>query len=180
MPELTRKVVNLYIDSAEAFATTQSERELIRLAAELNSVPQGWKLPGSKPPKRLYRRTGEARDAGVDRVRSKAGKGFYVGDIWASAERPPDGISLPDATTSSWLRLSRREIHIALCTRSARYRKYVDAIDQNFNLLIGVVAIAVAGKIGMAVTVVSSLVAALLRLIMKMGVAVFCKSYAAG
>jgi hypothetical protein len=173
MPELTRKVVGLYIDSAEVFATTQSERKLIRLATGLNSVPQGWKLPGSKPPKRRYRGT-------VDHVRKKGKKGLYVGDIRASAERPSDGINLSDATTSSWLNLARKEIHIALCTKSTRYRKYVDAIDQNFNLLIGVIAIAIAGRIGMAVTVVSSLVAALLRLILKMGVAVFCKSYADG
>jgi hypothetical protein len=37
MPELTTQVVNRYIDSARAFATSETERRIIQLASDLNS-----------------------------------------------------------------------------------------------------------------------------------------------
>jgi hypothetical protein len=61
----------------------------------------------------------------------------------------------------------------------ARYRKHVDVIRDNVHLLIGGIAVQVAGKLGFAVAIVAALVAALLRVILQMGLTVFCKRFEA-
>lgn len=72
------------------------------------------------------------------------------------------------------------EIHAALCKRTARYRKHVEAVRDNVHLLIGGIAVYVAGELGFAVAIVAALVAALLRIVLQMGVAVFCKKFESG
>jgi hypothetical protein len=72
------------------------------------------------------------------------------------------------------------EIHAALCKRTARYRKHVDVIRDNVHLLIGGIAVQIAGKLGFAVAIVAALVAALLRIVLQMGVTIFCKKFESG
>ncbi len=72
------------------------------------------------------------------------------------------------------------EIHAALCKKTARYRKHVEIARDNIHLLIGGIAFQVAGKIGIAVAVIAALVAALLRLVLQMGISVFCRRFETG
>jgi hypothetical protein len=118
-----------------------------------------------------YQKAKSARGTG-DYSAKRSGK--FIAQIHASAETP----FKEDETTRTWRHLIEKEIHLALCTRSVRYRKYVDALDHNANLLIGTIAGFAATKLGMAVPVVAGLVAALLRMAVKLGVAVFCKKFA--
>jgi hypothetical protein len=101
----------------------------------------------------------------------KKHKGMFVGEINAASQEGPDAVVL------SWKRLILKEIHAALCRRTARYRKEVDTFKDDANILIGAIAGYVAGKLGVAVAVVAALVAALLRLVVSMGVAVFCERF---
>jgi hypothetical protein len=80
----------------------------------------------------------------------------------------------------SWQGLILNEIHAALCGRSKKYRKHVEALRDNANLLIGGIAVHIAGQLGVAVAVVAALVAALLRLVFSMGLSVFCRRFEAG
>lgn len=187
MPSLNRELVGRYIESAELFAASEAERKMIRLASEIN-WPTRYRAPLGRA---RYRRYTEERHEFKSKHKSKSrsGKlpetfsrfatkktGIRIRALAASADEPVEA----DGTTRSWQRLIRKEIHLALCTRSARYRKYVDAINHNVHLLIGAIAVSVAGQLGLAVTVVAALVAALLRLTVSMGVAVFCKKFAEG
>jgi hypothetical protein len=72
------------------------------------------------------------------------------------------------------------EIHEALCKRTSRYRKNVEVIRDNVHLLIGGIAVHVAGKFGFAVAIVAAVVAALLRIVLQMGVTIFCKKFESG
>jgi hypothetical protein len=72
------------------------------------------------------------------------------------------------------------EIHAALCKKTVRYRKHVDVIRDNVHLLIGGIAVQVAGRLGFAVAIVAALVAALLRIVLQMGITVFCQRFESG
>ena len=155
---LTRELVNRYIESAQPFAQSKEERLAIEAAELLNSPPRrysGGAGGGSSgvPPLPLPRR----------RRRNPFDESDYV------AERE----------VTRWQTLALREIHIALCSRSTRYRKYVEIVRDNANMLIGGIAFRVAQTLGVAVAVVAALVAALLRWAFAMGVSVFCKRFAA-
>lgn len=89
-------------------------------------------------------------------------------------------LSKPEAQVRSWQDLIMKELHTAFCTRSRRYQKYVAAFSDNVHLLIGGIAVYVAGQIGVAVAIVAALVAALLRVVCTMGVSVFCRRFEAG
>jgi hypothetical protein len=159
-------LVSRYIESGQVFATSEAEKKMLRLASELNSPT---------------RRTRTHTVSTMHRVRFKSAKsssgysakksGKFIGTVFASADKE-------DKTARTWQQLIRKEIHLALCTQSTRYRKYVEAVNNNVHLLIGAIAVSVAGQLGLAVAVVAALVAALLRLSMSMGIAVFCKKFA--
>lgn len=167
MAILDRNLVSRYIESGQVFAASETEKKMVRLALELNSPPRGHRAwPGrTMYSRRKFKSAKSARGYSI----KKSGK--FIGEILASAEKA-------DETSSNWQRLIRKEIHLALCTRSTRYRKYVENLSHNVHLLIGAIAVSVAGKLGLAVTVVAALVASLLRLSVSMGVAVFCKKFA--
>ena len=93
-------------------------------------------------------------------------------------ERPAQ--SKADKTVRSLEELIWDEIHTALCKRTARYRKHIDSLKNNVHLLIGGIAVHVAEKIGLAVAIVAALVAALLRIVLGMGISVFCKKFQSG
>jgi hypothetical protein len=102
-------------------------------------------------------------------------------EIQAETEPPEERISRKifrkspvDPEVDSIRRLVLREPGKALCEKSPRYRKAIADLKRNGSLLIAGVAGYVASKFGLAVGVVTALVAALLRLILQMGVAAFC------
>jgi hypothetical protein len=166
MAILDRNLVSRYIESGQVFAASETEKKMVRLALELNS-PRGHR---ARPGRTMYSRR-KFKSAKSARGYSIKKSGKFIGEIFASAEKA-------DETSRNWQRLIRKEIHLALCTRSTRYRKYVENLSHNVHLLIGAIAVSVAGKLGLAVTVVAALVASLLRLSVSMGVAVFCKKFA--
>jgi hypothetical protein len=159
MTILDGELVSRYIESGKIFAASETEKKMLRLASELNAPPRA---------RHSMRKFRMAKSGG--RFSAKKSRKF-IGTILASAEKE-------DKTARTWQELIRKEIHLALCTRSTRYRKCVQAINDNVHLLIGAIAVFVAGQLGLAVAVVAALVAALLKLSMSMGVAVFCKKYA--
>jgi hypothetical protein len=162
MPALTRKKVDLYIDTAHAFVTTPIEKEVVQVAAELNSFPDKRRTPTVK---RRYK--GRAsRKKRVPTLRT------YVGRILASASTTAG--PKPIITVQQ---LIRQEILLALCKKSSPYSKHVRAIKHSVDVLILGVSAFVAEKIKMSVVVVASLVAAFLRIILAMSVSVFCKKY---
>lgn len=108
--------------------------------------------------------------------KKKKSKGKYIGDIHAQAEAETKETKV----VRSLKQLILDEIYAALCKKSQRYRRYVDQVKQNGHLLIGAIAVQVAGHLGMAVGVVAALVAALLRLAFSMGIEIFCKRYRSG
>jgi hypothetical protein len=105
--------------------------------------------------------------------RAKNTKRKFVAEMHFAADKAADTVqSLRD---SIW-----KEIHTALCTQSRKYRKHVEVVRDNANLLIGAIAVSIAGTLGVAVAVVAALVAALLRIVFTMGIAVFCRRFATG
>jgi hypothetical protein len=142
MTTLTPELVNRYIESAQPFVESKTDRLVLQRAEDLNTPPK-------------YRRR---RNPHVEKpIKSKAEKTVR---------------SLEDSILE--------EIHAALCKRTTRYRKYVDAVRDNIHLLIGGISVYVAGVFGFAVAVVAPLVAALLRIVLAMGVAIFCKRFKPG
>jgi hypothetical protein len=147
MPNLTRELVNRYIESAQPFVESKAEQLAIELASRLNSPA---KHRRERNPKRKF-----------------------VAEMHCATDKPA-------AEVLAWQDLALKELHIALCTRSSRYRKQVDALKHNSNLLIASIAGYLAGSIGVAVAIVAALVAALLRLVCSMGISIFCKKFKAG
>ena len=107
------------------------------------------------------------------RLRNPRGK--YIGDMYFAAHVDKAAVKVESLQTAIWA-----EIHAALCKKTARYRKHVDVIRDNVHLLIGGIAVHVAGKLGLAVAIVAAVVAALLRIVLQMGVTVFCKRFKSG
>jgi uncharacterized membrane-anchored protein len=105
--------------------------------------------------------------------RQKNPRGKFIGTINAAADK--DAVKVESLESAIWA-----EIHAALCKRTARYRKNVDVIRDNVHLLIGGIAVHVAEKFGLAVAIVAAVVAALLRIVLQMGVTVFCKRFKSG
>jgi hypothetical protein len=162
MPTLTRSKVNRYIDSAHPFVTSPIEEEVIHVAFKLNSFPDRPRKPTVK--KRYKGRASKRRRAPM--------LSTYVGTILASASATTEPKPIISAQ-----QLIRQEIHLALCKKSSRYSQHVRAISHSVDVLILGVSAYVAEKIKMSVVVVASLVAAFLRIILAMGVSVFCKKY---
>jgi hypothetical protein len=150
MPALTPELVNKYIESAQPFVESKTDRLVLQQAVELNAPPKF----------RQYRRERNPR-------------GKYIGDMYFAADKDAEKVeSLQEAIWG--------EIHAAFCKKTARYRKNVEVIRDNVHLLIGGIAVYVAGKFGLAVAIVAAVVAAMLRLVLQMGVAVFCKRFKSG
>jgi hypothetical protein len=142
MTTLTPELVNRYIQSAQPFVESETDRLALRRAIELNA-----------PPKHR---------------RERNPKGKYIGEMYFAADK--DAAKVESLQTAIWV-----EIHAALCKTTARYRKHVDVIRDNVHLLIGAIAVQVAGKLGLAVAIVAAVVAALLRIVLQMGLTIFCK-----
>lgn len=88
--------------------------------------------------------------------------------------------SSAEKDVASWKMLIIKELHIALCSRSKKYAKYVTALKENANLLIGAVAgwLAHSARIAVAAaTVIAALVAAVLKFVLALGVGVFCERW---
>lgn len=71
-------------------------------------------------------------------------------------------------------------IAVPLCKRSARYKKELSVLGHSGDVIIISIAAAVANTLGVNIVIVASLVAALLRMALKMGVRVFCKRLESG
>lgn len=99
--------------------------------------------------------------------------GKYIPEMKFAADKAAEEVL-------SWRNSILQEIHAALCKGSTRYKKYVGQVRDNANLLIGGIAVYIAGEIGVAVAVVAALVASLLRMVFLMGLSVFCKRFKAG
>jgi hypothetical protein len=78
----------------------------------------------------------------------------------------------------SWRNVILKEINAALCSRSPRYKKEVSAIKHSADVLILAIAAAVAKALEVNIVVIAALVAALLRMVLSMGVSLFCKTIA--
>lgn len=79
-----------------------------------------------------------------------------------------------------WQDLILKEIHTALCKKSKRYSKEVAALKHSGEVLILAISAGVAKAIGVNIVVIAALVAALLRIMVLMGISVFCKNYEIG
>jgi hypothetical protein len=99
----------------------------------------------------------------------------FIPEMYFSAEEPKAQVEV-----LSWRKLILKEIHAALCRRSARYKKEVAVIKNSVDLVIVAIAAHVAQLLKVNIAVVAGLVAALLRFISKMGVSVFCQKFKAG
>jgi hypothetical protein len=148
MTTLTPELVNRYIESAQPFVESKTDRLVLQRAIQLNAPP-------------------------TKHRRQKNPSGKFVGKIYAAADK--DAVKVESLENAIWA-----EIHAALCKRTVRYRKNVDVLRDNVHLLIGGIAVYVAGKFGFAVAIVAAVVAALLRIVLQMGIAVFCKRFRSG
>jgi hypothetical protein len=77
----------------------------------------------------------------------------------------------------AWQTLILQEIHAAICGRDRKYRREVTALKKNGRLLIGAIAGYVAASLGVVTAVIAALVAAILRMVVVMGITVFCKKF---
>lgn len=148
MTALTPELVRRYIESAEPFVESKTDRLVLQRAIRLNSPP-------------------------TKHRRQKNPRGKFIGKIYAATDK--DALKVESLESAVW-----KEIHAALCKKTARYRKNVDVIRDNVHLLIGGIAVHVAGKFGLAVAIVSAVVAALLRIVLQMGVTIFCERFKSG
>jgi hypothetical protein len=156
MPILPSEVVNRYIENAQAVAESKTERLAVNFALRVNAPP--FSLGLIEPPRHImYRRARNPRTAGGPKERSKTEKEFQT-----------------------WVDSVLAEIHAALCKRSARYKKEVSVLRHSGDVIIISIAAAVANKLGVNIVIVASLVAALLRMALKMGASVFCKRFESG
>jgi hypothetical protein len=114
----------------------------------------------------------------------------FLGDqpIYLAASAEPDADTMKDEASSrrdapefrqvtieSWKRVILKQLHIALCQRSRRYRSEVNDLKKNGKLLIAAITGYVAAKVGAAAAVIAALVAALLRFAISMGISAFCE-----
>ena len=144
------ELVNAYLEDAQAAASTRRETEALQA---INAPLFEFMLSQA-----LFR---SAKDKEISREVQ------FVGELAGGAPPP----------SSPWRDVILQEIHLALCEHSKKYAKEVKALASNGRLLIGAIAGYVAAILGWSVAVIAALVAALLRLIFKMGVSVFCKMY---
>jgi hypothetical protein len=94
-------------------------------------------------------------------------------DFMGTPSKKADDI---EQTVKSWRSLILEELRIAFCEpKNPKYRKEVEALKENGNLLIGVVAGYVAACVNASAAVLAALVAATLRLVLSMGVSTFCR-----
>jgi len=75
----------------------------------------------------------------------------------------------------SWMTSIRCELYEALCKKSRKYFGLLSKLRNNIQLLIGAVGMAVASAIGFSMGVVAALVSSILALILKIGLAAFCR-----
>ena len=75
----------------------------------------------------------------------------------------------------SWMISIRCELYEALCKKSRKYFGLLSKLRNNIQLLIGAVGMAVASAIGFSMGVVAALVSSILALILKIGLAAFCR-----
>jgi len=75
----------------------------------------------------------------------------------------------------TWMTSIRCELYEALCKKSRRYSGLLSKLRHNIQLLIGAVGMAVASAIGFSMGVVAALVSSILALILKIGLAAFCR-----
>src|SRR5258708_1501262 len=126
MPTLTRELVHRYVESAQPFADSETERLAIRFAARINLHSETAEVVVIPSMGRITR--------GVDQE--------WLLDVLT--KRVPGRRRQKEAKAAkevlSWKQLIVREIHTALCTRSNRYRKQADALKHNANLLIASIA----------------------------------------
>ncbi len=150
LPIVPRSLVNRYIEGAQLVARSKTERLTVDMALRLNALTPTF------------------------RAERKA-KGKFIAEMHFAAKE-----SQAEKEVRSLRNLVLDEIHAALCTRRSRYQKEVAAMKHNADVIVIAIAAAVSKGIGANIVVVASLVAALLRLAMKMGVAVFCKKFKTG
>ena len=82
------------------------------------------------------------------------------------------------ALTNDTLRLLiLEEIHKAFCIHSRRYKKELAELRHNTQLLIAAIAGYIAASFGVATAVIAALVAAILRIVLAMGITVFCRRF---
>jgi hypothetical protein len=77
----------------------------------------------------------------------------------------------------TWRHVIYSQIHLALCKPRSRYRKYVDQLKHNIDLLIAAIAAFVGARLKVEAAVIAAMVAASLKLICEMGIEVFCKEF---
>jgi hypothetical protein len=80
-------------------------------------------------------------------------------------------------SVATWHNLVIIEIHEALCVRSRRYKAAVAELAHNAKLLIAAIAGYLAAVFGVATAIIAALVAATLRLVLAMGMSVFCQKF---
>lgn len=98
-------------------------------------------------------------------------------EIFAAAASKPKEPEMLEVL--AWQALILKEIHVAICGRDKKYRREVTALKENGRLLIGAIAGYVAASFGVVTAVIAALVAAILRMVVVMGITVFCKKFKA-
>jgi hypothetical protein len=147
MEPISQELVNRYIKSAKPFAKSKTELLAIQLAVKLNSPPPHYR--------RKYKKSG----------------GKFIGTIHAAAEKQ----SKPEKTVRTWREFIVKEIHATLCKKSSRFKKEFAVLKHSGEVLVLYISSTVANKLQVNVVIVAAPVAALLRVIFKMGISVFCK-----
>jgi hypothetical protein len=146
---ITSNLVNEYIRAAEPLASSESEKLAVQFADQLNR-----------------------------RIDEKTQRHQHIDDAELFLEMTPK--PEPEAReVDSWRILILSEIHSVLCGRNRRYQHEVDVLRSSGKLLIGAIAGYIAGTVGVAEAIVAALVASLLRLVVAMGISVFCKRFTA-
>jgi hypothetical protein len=155
--EISEKLVDQYIQRALLLAESSADRLAIRLAFTINVQ--------------------------VTNGTTHLQRGVYVGEIYASSHKiEPAHREIESAarTVHSWRDAVLQEIHETLCTKKKRPKKLTGANKQSVDGLVTMIAVAVATHVGVAVPIIATLVAALLRFVLSIGISAFCKRFRAG
>jgi hypothetical protein len=160
MPTIPKTLVAEYIRKAKPFVETDADRAALRMAIELNA-PQRFNLYRKNPRHKLARESGRG---GARRSPIRIPEMHFLADKGAMEAQ-------------DWQKQILAEIHKVFCTQSTKYKKYVAAIKSKSDALILVITTSIAARVGGTAGVVSALVAALLAMVCRMGISVFCERF---
>jgi hypothetical protein len=169
MTPITNELLDRYIHNAQLVARSKSERLAVTFAADTTKDSTGATI--------VHRVVAHCKDSReTDFVRDPSLRQYKKRNRDVEAANRAKAVE----EVLSWRGLILREINAALCTRSRRYKKEVSAIRHSADVLILAIAAAVAKALEVNIVVIAAMVAALLRMVLSMGVSVFCKRSEAG